>query len=238
MEVVEAVSDVWGQDRVGVRLSSLGTFNDMGDDDPETTFGHVAEKLNGGARLSAHCQPCRPSWEPAPGVQPPLHCRMASSIRAPAFVPNDLGRSCHRAGCCGSRRKPSRSVRKTLTTKSSCRSRRPTDRRSLRADRPTNRNRRFHWRVHKGLRSSLQVRESTTPRRSTQVWGIGYHLRRPQCLFRRSRGLGPPLFMRHYPDCTEYLITIKTCASLFLTRIVPSGGSKTSNAPSSFSACV
>jgi 2,4-dienoyl-CoA reductase-like NADH-dependent reductase (Old Yellow Enzyme family) len=34
MEVVEAVSDVWGQDRVGVRLSPLGTFNDMGDDDP------------------------------------------------------------------------------------------------------------------------------------------------------------------------------------------------------------
>jgi N-ethylmaleimide reductase len=31
-----------------VRLSPLGTFNDMGDDDPETTFGHVAEKLNGG----------------------------------------------------------------------------------------------------------------------------------------------------------------------------------------------
>jgi 2,4-dienoyl-CoA reductase-like NADH-dependent reductase (Old Yellow Enzyme family) len=43
MEVVEAVSDVWGQDRVGVRLSPLGTFNDMGDDDPETTFGHVAD---------------------------------------------------------------------------------------------------------------------------------------------------------------------------------------------------
>ena len=47
MEVVEAVSDVWGHDRVGVRLSPLGTFNDMGDDDPETTFGHVAEKLTG-----------------------------------------------------------------------------------------------------------------------------------------------------------------------------------------------
>jgi N-ethylmaleimide reductase len=54
MEVVEAVSDVWGQDRVGVRLSPLGTFNDMGDDDPETTFGHVAEKLNGGALAYLH----------------------------------------------------------------------------------------------------------------------------------------------------------------------------------------
>ncbi len=31
-----------------------GTFNDMGDDDPETTFGHVAEKLNGGALAYLH----------------------------------------------------------------------------------------------------------------------------------------------------------------------------------------
>jgi hypothetical protein len=54
MEVVDAVSDVWGQDRVGVRLSPLGTFNDMGDDDPETTFGHVAEKLNGRALAYLH----------------------------------------------------------------------------------------------------------------------------------------------------------------------------------------
>jgi N-ethylmaleimide reductase len=54
MEVVEAVSEIWGPDRVGVRLSPLGTFNDMGDDDPETTFGHVAEKLNGGALTYLH----------------------------------------------------------------------------------------------------------------------------------------------------------------------------------------
>jgi N-ethylmaleimide reductase len=54
MEVVEAVSDVWGHDRVGVRLSPLGTFNDMGDDAPETTFGHIAEKLNGGALAYLH----------------------------------------------------------------------------------------------------------------------------------------------------------------------------------------
>ena len=46
MEVVEAVTHVWGSDRVGVRLSPLGTFNDMGDDDPEATFGGVADRLN------------------------------------------------------------------------------------------------------------------------------------------------------------------------------------------------
>ncbi|AAU93057.1 NADH-dependent flavin oxidoreductase, Oye family [Methylococcus capsulatus str. Bath] len=46
MEVLEAVCGVWGADRVGVRLSPLGTFNDMGDADPEATFGYVAERLN------------------------------------------------------------------------------------------------------------------------------------------------------------------------------------------------
>jgi N-ethylmaleimide reductase len=44
-EVVEAVVTVWGADRVGVRLSPLGTFNDIADEDPEATFGHAAEML-------------------------------------------------------------------------------------------------------------------------------------------------------------------------------------------------
>jgi N-ethylmaleimide reductase len=47
MEVVETVCQVWGSKRVGVRLSPLGTFNDMGDDNPEELFGYVAEQLNG-----------------------------------------------------------------------------------------------------------------------------------------------------------------------------------------------
>ena len=47
MEIVEAVSEVCGADRLGVRISPLGTFNDMGDDDPESTFGYIAERLSG-----------------------------------------------------------------------------------------------------------------------------------------------------------------------------------------------
>ena len=54
MEVVAAVCEVWGADRVGVRLSPLGTFNDMGDDNPEETFGYVADKLNGYALAYLH----------------------------------------------------------------------------------------------------------------------------------------------------------------------------------------
>ncbi|MDB5348902.1 MAG: NADH:flavin oxidoreductase [Planctomycetota bacterium] len=46
LEVVEAVSEVWNPDRVGVRLSPLGTMNDISDDDPEETFGTAAAMLS------------------------------------------------------------------------------------------------------------------------------------------------------------------------------------------------
>ena len=45
MEVVEAVSEIWGPDRVGIRLSPLGTFNDMRDNEPEATFSTLAKTL-------------------------------------------------------------------------------------------------------------------------------------------------------------------------------------------------
>lgn len=46
LEVTEAVVDVWGSDRVGVRLSPSGTFNDMSDSNPKATFGYLVEALN------------------------------------------------------------------------------------------------------------------------------------------------------------------------------------------------
>jgi N-ethylmaleimide reductase len=46
LEVVEAIVEVWQPDRVGVRLSPLGVANDIRDDDPEATFGFVADKLS------------------------------------------------------------------------------------------------------------------------------------------------------------------------------------------------
>ncbi len=46
LEVTEAVADVWGADRVGVRLSPTGTFNGMNDSDPGATFGYAARELN------------------------------------------------------------------------------------------------------------------------------------------------------------------------------------------------
>ena len=46
LEVVEAVSSVWGADRVGVRISPLNPFNDIADSKPAETFAYVAEKLS------------------------------------------------------------------------------------------------------------------------------------------------------------------------------------------------
>jgi N-ethylmaleimide reductase len=46
LEVTEAVTNVWGADRVGVRLSPSGTFNDIRDSNPLETFGYAAEALN------------------------------------------------------------------------------------------------------------------------------------------------------------------------------------------------
>lgn len=46
LAVVQAVVDVWGSDRVGIRISPSSTFNSMSDSNPEATFGYFVEKLN------------------------------------------------------------------------------------------------------------------------------------------------------------------------------------------------
>ena len=46
LEVTRAVIDVWGADRVGVRLSPVNSFNDIADSDPDTTFGYAASELS------------------------------------------------------------------------------------------------------------------------------------------------------------------------------------------------
>ena len=45
-EVLEATVKVCPGHRIGVRISPLGSFNDMQDDDPETLFGLLSEMLN------------------------------------------------------------------------------------------------------------------------------------------------------------------------------------------------
>ncbi|MTI29929.1 alkene reductase [Xanthovirga aplysinae] len=46
LEVIEAVTSVWGPDKVGIRISPTGTFNSITDSDPEKTFGYLVDRLN------------------------------------------------------------------------------------------------------------------------------------------------------------------------------------------------
>jgi N-ethylmaleimide reductase len=45
-ETVDALIDVWGSDRVAVRLSPYGVANESGDDDPVSLYRHVLRQLN------------------------------------------------------------------------------------------------------------------------------------------------------------------------------------------------
>jgi N-ethylmaleimide reductase len=45
LEVTDALVPIWGADCIGVRLSPMGKMNDIYDDDPEATFGAIAERL-------------------------------------------------------------------------------------------------------------------------------------------------------------------------------------------------
>ena len=46
MEVTQAVIDVWGADRVGVRLSPYGVANDSGEPDPMPLYSHAIKSLD------------------------------------------------------------------------------------------------------------------------------------------------------------------------------------------------
>jgi N-ethylmaleimide reductase len=46
LEVLDEIITVWGSDRVGVRLSPYGTFNDMSDSNPIALFSYVIEQLS------------------------------------------------------------------------------------------------------------------------------------------------------------------------------------------------
>jgi len=68
LEVVDAVAQVWGAGRVGVRLSPFGTFADMGDSDPVALFTYVLEHL--GARGIAYAHVIEPRTSGSGGGKP------------------------------------------------------------------------------------------------------------------------------------------------------------------------
>ena len=75
LEVTEAVAAAWSPDRVGVRISPTGNYNDMRDDDPAATFTHVARALNGFGLAWLHVSealPGSPMHVPLPPVTPAI----------------------------------------------------------------------------------------------------------------------------------------------------------------------
>ncbi|MCB4820122.1 alkene reductase [Roseicella aerolata] len=46
LEVTEAVTRVWGGERVGIRLSPVSPANDIADSDPQALFGHAVAQLD------------------------------------------------------------------------------------------------------------------------------------------------------------------------------------------------
>jgi N-ethylmaleimide reductase len=54
LEVTEAVTSIWGADKVGIRFSPSGVFNDMHDTNPLETFSHVLTELNRFGLAYAH----------------------------------------------------------------------------------------------------------------------------------------------------------------------------------------
>ena len=45
LEIVDAVSEVWDPQRIGIHLAPACDSHDMGDDNPKETFGHIAKEL-------------------------------------------------------------------------------------------------------------------------------------------------------------------------------------------------
>ena len=70
LEVVDAVTLVWSSDRVGVRLSPGGTFNDMCDCKPHETFGYVVRQL--ALKNLAYLHLIEPSQPPSEHPMPDL----------------------------------------------------------------------------------------------------------------------------------------------------------------------
>jgi N-ethylmaleimide reductase len=46
LEVLEAVTEVWPSDQVGIRISPTGTFNSMTESDPQGLYEYLVDKLN------------------------------------------------------------------------------------------------------------------------------------------------------------------------------------------------
>ncbi|SMH53674.1 alkene reductase [Azospirillum agricola] len=79
LEILEATAHAIGADRIGVRLSPTGVFNDMGDSDPAAHFLSVAKALNPFGLAYLHVIEGRPGHHMAPPDGAP---HVAAALRA------------------------------------------------------------------------------------------------------------------------------------------------------------
>ncbi len=72
LEIADAAGAMWSSDRVGVRLSPMGDFNDMSDSDPLATFTYVAKELDKRQLAYLHVVEMLSPERKARGVTPAL----------------------------------------------------------------------------------------------------------------------------------------------------------------------
>jgi N-ethylmaleimide reductase len=80
VEATGALVDVWGADRVGVRLSPLNPFNDMEDSDPERIFVHAAGRLGELGIGYLHVVEPEPADERPDGIEHTVVTRMRDAF--------------------------------------------------------------------------------------------------------------------------------------------------------------
>jgi N-ethylmaleimide reductase len=90
LEVTRAVSEAWEPERVGVRLSPTGNYNDMRDSDPAGTFTHAARELDRLGIAYLHVS------EPLPGHMlhvplPPVTPALRKAFRGTLIVNGGYG---------------------------------------------------------------------------------------------------------------------------------------------------
>lgn len=98
VETTAAVVDVWGADRVGVRVSPTGALNGMHDSDPVTTFSVAASELNRFGLAYLHV--VEPVGQPRAGgrITPVLRAVFRGAVIANGGYGADTGNAAIAAG--------------------------------------------------------------------------------------------------------------------------------------------
>jgi N-ethylmaleimide reductase len=102
LEAAEAIIDVWGADRVGVRLSPSGIYNGMTDSDPRGTFAHAVRELAARRVGYLHVMEAMPG---ASALDPPIPVSFFRPMYDGALVTNggftfEKGKAYLREGWC------------------------------------------------------------------------------------------------------------------------------------------